>query len=218
MYVLDLFSGLKGWSAAFIDRGHEVVSVDIEGDFMPSLLADVCKLYVDRDELKVRTIISSDFDVVLASPPCNHFSVASISKNWSGGKEAYIPKTFETAQAIYLVQYTLQLIHDINPVFWILENPMGVLRKLSFMQKYDHKLVTYCQYGERRMKPTDLWGKFPPSFVARRCKNGDSCHERAPRGAKTGTQGIKSAALRAKIPYQLSLEMCLACEDELGCC
>ena len=29
MNVLDLFSGLGGWSAAFVERGHEVVTVDM---------------------------------------------------------------------------------------------------------------------------------------------------------------------------------------------
>lgn len=33
MKVLDLFSGLNGWGAAFRDRGHHVVSLDLEPKF-----------------------------------------------------------------------------------------------------------------------------------------------------------------------------------------
>ena len=39
------------------------------------------------------------------------------------------------------------------------------------------------------------------------CKNGDSCHEAAPRGSQTGTQGIKGNYERSKIPYQLCKEI-----------
>lgn len=37
MKVLDLFSGLGGWSAAFKDRGHTVFTVDVHPDFKPGL-------------------------------------------------------------------------------------------------------------------------------------------------------------------------------------
>jgi hypothetical protein len=39
--------------------------------------------------------------------------------------------------------------------------------------------------------------------------------QKAPRGARAGIQGIKDTELRAKIPYGLSLAICLACEREL---
>lgn len=38
MRVLDLFSGLGGWSAAFRDRGHEVITLDIEPKFKPDIV------------------------------------------------------------------------------------------------------------------------------------------------------------------------------------
>jgi hypothetical protein len=37
--------------------------------------------------------------------------------------------------------------------------------------------------------------------------------EPAPRGSKTGTQGFKESAPRAKIPYELSLKLCKTIED-----
>jgi hypothetical protein len=39
------------------------------------------------------------------------------------------------------------------------------------------------------------------------CKNGDTCHESAPRGAKTGTQGRAGAKLRSMVPYELGAEI-----------
>ena len=32
------------------------------------------------------------------------------------------------------------------------------------------------------------------------CSNGDSCHIAAPRGSKTGTQGLKGSVERSRIP------------------
>ena len=57
------------------------------------------------------------------------------------------------------------------------------------------------------MKPTDLWGLVPGWTAREACKNGMSCHEAAPRGAKTGTQGIGGARDRSRVPYQLGLEI-----------
>ena len=205
MRILDLFCGLGGWSQAFKDRGHEVVTVDIEQKFNPIICKDIGKLTI-FDLKKAADYLS--FDVVLASPPCNCFSVASIGKHWN-----YDGTPKKTAKkAISLVQNTLFLIKELNPKFWVMENPRGMLRQLPFMKLYHRKTITQCQYGSKRMKPTDLWGKFPFLFSARNCKNGDSCHVSAPRGSQTGTQGFATTEERAKIPYGLSEEMCRACE------
>lgn len=39
------------------------------------------------------------------------------------------------------------------------------------------------------------------------CKNGDPCHISAPRGSRTGTQGLKGAMERGVIPEQLFMEI-----------
>ena len=61
------------------------------------------------------------------------------------------------------------------------------------------------------MKPTDLWGVFPPNWIPKpACKNGYPCHVSAPRGSVKGIQAIKDPAVRAKIPFPLteSLRKC----------
>jgi len=75
------------------------------------------------------------------------------------------------------------------------------------MQNIPRVTVTYCQYGDLRMKPTDLFGVLPPSFNARRCKNGMTCHVRAPRGSPTGTQGMKNATEKGVVPFKLCWEL-----------
>ena len=61
--------------------------------------------------------------------------------------------------------------------------------------------------GDSRMKPTDLWGVVPNWTPRITCKNGDTCHVSAPRGARTGTQGLKGAKERSRVPYELGKEI-----------
>lgn len=150
-------------------------------------------------------------DVIWASPPCTCFSVASIRHNWTGGIRAYVPKRKEAEDAIRAVEKTLEIIEEVSPRLWFIENPRGVLRKMDCMQDLPRHTVTYCQYGDSRMKPTDIWTNAPwcPRPM---CSNGDSCHESAPRGAKTGTQGLKNDIERGRIPELLCWEIMRVCE------
>ena len=200
MLVLDLCSGLEGWGTGFKMFGHEVFTVDNNPDFEPDLVADVVNL-LPSDLPKA--------DIIVTSPPCTAFSVASIGKHW---EKPGVPKTASALESMLLVEHVLGLIKAIKPRYWWLENPRGMLRKLPIMLPYQRTTVTYCQYGEDRMKPTDLWGVWPKIWKPRPpCKNGDPCHEAAPRGSRTGTQGLANAALRAKIPFGLSVDVALAC-------
>lgn len=73
-------------------------------------------------------------------------------------------------------------------------------------------LTHNCQYGETRMKPTDIWHHSPAWTPRPACKNGDPCHVAAPRGSRTGTQGIKGAKERGRLPTQLCEEVIIAAE------
>ena len=153
-------------------------------------------------------------DIIWASPPCTCFSVASISTHWGGGFRVYEPKTEKAKQSIELIRKTIGIIKELQPKLWFIENPRGILRKLIPMASFPRKTVTYCQYGDKRMKPTDIWTNCHVWTPKPMCKNGDICHESAPRGSKTGTQGLKDSIERGKIPYELCKEILLACEKE----
>jgi C-5 cytosine-specific DNA methylase len=197
--VLDLFAGLGGWSAPFIERGHEAVTSDIDPRFGCTVTGD----FLDYETRSLLHDIGS-YDLILASPPCEAFSVASMGTHWGGGHRQYVPKTDKAVVGIALLELTVQFC-EAEGVPFLIENPRGAMRKMGAVAHLPRHTVTYCQYGQRNMKPTDLFGK-----------NSDPCHEAAPRGAKTGTQGIKGYAERSKIPYELALEVCMAMERHLS--
>ena len=118
-------------------------------------------------------------------------------------------------------QHVVNLIKELNPTYWFIENPVGGLRKMIWMQDLPRYTVTYCRYTQelpleqRRMKPTDLWTNHPnPQFLPP-CHNGDPCHIAAPRGSRTGTQGLKNAMERSRIPEKLCEHIVDICEGKL---
>ena len=64
------------------------------------------------------------------------------------------------------------------------------------------------------MKPTDIWTNHQNPRFKPPCKNGAGCHVRAPRGSKTGTQGLKNSVDRAKIPRLFCEHIVDICEGE----
>ena len=100
----------------------------------------------------------------------------------------------------------------LSPKYWFIENPRGGMRKMDFMNGLPRYTITYCQYGDTRMKPTDIWTNHPSPSFKPPCHNGNSCHISAPRGAKTGTQGLKGSIERSKIPEGFCNHIVNICE------
>lgn len=216
MKVLELFAGNRSVSKAFEERGHETFSVEWSRDF------ENIDLYEDVGAIKAEDILElfGHPDVIWASPDCSTFSVAAISthRRRNPVTKSLDPITDYARFCDEVDKNMLKLIKDLNPTYFFIENPRGGLRKMEWMQGIPRYTVTYCQYGEERMKPTDIWTNHPNPRFKPPCKNGDPCHVRAPRGATTGTQGIRGSAKRAEIPYELCSHIVDICEggDELG--
>lgn len=212
MRVLDLFSGLEGWARVARMRGHDVVTLDID----PKFGADHV-----RDILTVESLAELErdgrFDIVFASPPCEAFSTGSIGRHWTGGARAYQPKSDAARKALEIVEWTFHLIDEYrdrggyDPLY-VIENPRGMMRKIA--PRPPTATTWYCQWGETRAKPTDLWTNVELFAVGGwpTCHNGAPDHDAQSRyyskrkalGQTGGTQGLKDAATRAIIPPALA--------------
>lgn len=204
MRTLELFAGTGSFSKVAKRRGHSRFRVELDTDHEAELHADI-------STLSAADFAPMHFDIIWASPPCQAFSVAAIGKNWEKRGGFLFPKHERAVAAIELVRHTLQLIHALEPRFWVIENPRGALRKMDIVSPFFRSTVTYCQYGDERMKPTDLWSNVP-LILKQPCKSGDPCHTPAPRGSRTGTQGIVGARDRSVVPPALIEDILLQLE------
>jgi hypothetical protein len=207
---LDLYSGLQGWRT-----GKEVAYVGIDNDpqFDNTITKDMRRVtltdisYAFGDKwLKYPLLITN-------STVCTGFTVMQIGRNWNKCADTGMltPKSDTARLGLDLLHRSMALIQAIQamyplPVYWVLENPRAAMRKMPIVQDLNRVTVTYCQYGEDRQKPTDLWScdhLFNNVEWREPCKRGSPCHTPAPRGSYTGTQGM-SKAESAKIPLELA--------------
>ena len=210
MKVLDLFCGTKSIANAFAKRGHQVYTVDWDKRFNPTLAVDIGTLTASD----IIELCDGVPDVIWASPDCTTYSVAAISKHrWRDWDGNLCPLSDYAQQCDATNKRVIALIKELNPKYWFIENPRGGMRKMDFMQGLPRYTVTYCKYGDERMKPTDIWTNHPsPNFIPH-CKNGDPCHVAAPRGARTGTQGLQNKIEKARIPVLLCEHIVDICEE-----
>jgi site-specific DNA-cytosine methylase len=210
MKVLELFAGTRSIGKAFEARGHEVYSVEWNKDFEDiDLYADIMTVTAEQ--------ILKEFgrpDVIWASPDCTTYSVAAISTHRRKEPNGNLTPMTEYAEFCDNVNtHVVELIKALNPKYYFIENPVGGLRKMDFMQELPRYTVTYCQYGERRQKPTDIWTNHSNPKFKPMCKRGASCHDAAPRGSRTGTQALKNAMEKARIPVMLCNHIVDICEE-----
>lgn len=211
MKVLELFAGTRSIGKAFEEAGHEVYSIDWDRSFEGiHWHADIGKIVANDILMRFGRP-----DIIWASPDCTTFSIAAISHHRFRGEDGLLyPKSEYAKQCDEIDANVMRLIEELKPKYWFVENPRCGMRKSTFMQKYNkcRYTITYCQYGDTRMKPTDIWTNHPDPKFKPMCKNGDPCHEKAPRGSRTGTQGLKGSKERSVIPYELCKHIVDICE------
>lgn len=200
MKILELFAGTRSIGKAFEAAGHEVYSVEWD-EKHPEI-----DWYVDIGTITAVDIIErfGKPDVIWASPDCTSYSIAAISHHREREESGNLaPKSDYAKLSDDVNANLLRLIRDLDPTYYFIENPRGGMRKMTFMAGLPRYTVTYCQYGDTRMKPTDIWTNHPDPAFKPMCKNGAPCHVAAPRGSKTGTQGLKNSVERSRIPAEL---------------
>jgi hypothetical protein len=202
--VLDLGcrtgSSVASWKAA----GDKIIGVDWE-EFGQEIIGDFTK----EETWKIidnRIGLDQPYDFIWFSPDCSIFSMANM--RWKPNiSRDFEPVSERAIREIEGIKFVIQKIKERSPrLGWVMENPRALMRKMDFVQDLDRVTVSYCQYGDSRMKPTDLFGEIPWLFEPKLCKNGDKCHTPAPRGSSTGTQGMTKTKA-GKIPFELSFRI-----------
>lgn len=127
--ILDLCGGTGSWSKPYKDNGYDVRNITLP----------------DYD---VRTYIPPEnIYGILAAPPCTQFSLAA-------GKKL---EKRNTDKGLEIVLACLKIIWKCKPNFWVIENPVGYLRRFLGKPAFTFR---QWEFGDRGIKPTDLWGFF----------------------------------------------------------
>lgn len=149
MRVLDLFSGLGGFSEAFVQAGDEVLRIENN-----PLLSEVPHTSLqDVHEVRERLALYHaqgqpirEYDVLLAGPPCREFSLAY------GAPRAVAQRNNEEFEpSMELLEATLDIIRITKPRYWVIENVIG---SIKYFEEYG--LIPNQIHGSHV-----LYGKFP---------------------------------------------------------
>lgn len=201
MNLLELYCGSKSISKEAQRLGMQTYTVDVNKRFKPDYRVNIFDIDLTR--------IPFNPDIIWASIPCTWFSIASAFKHWNKDKT---PKTLFAEAGIKMVDKTLDIIDHFNPEYWWIENPRGMMRHLEVLKSYRRETVTYCQYGEQRRKPTDIWTNNEIWVPRPMCPDfgGDGlCH------AGGSTIELTTPAKRAVIPPELCSEILLSCQNNI---
>jgi len=127
MKVLDLCSGLGGFSEAFVAAGHEVLRIENNPLLAEVPHTDIIDIFDVRDLLEENVADNGDaflrnVDIILFSPPCYEFSLAFDAPRAIHAREnPGIP--YEPSMDI--LECGWEIIHLLQPKYWIIENVRG---------------------------------------------------------------------------------------------
>lgn len=232
MRTVELFSGTGSFTKVMTEHGHQTWQTDKNNIDHQDLVQDI--EIMGASEVPEYW---HEPDILWASPPCEGFSVAAIGRNWNQEDRSPKTESARLAQRLVLhtlrmieeLEPTWWFIE--NPrgnlrrmpfmAAHLTENhPEHRNDKRDIVEwNQDRKVtdlttglvyrrtITYCQYGDTRMKPTDIWTNAPWWKPRPLCSPGADCHVAAPRGSKTGTQGIGTYKDRSRIPPALFEEI-----------
>ncbi|MDR2048921.1 MAG: hypothetical protein LBP69_05655 [Treponema sp.] len=138
--ILDLCGGTGSWSRPYKEAGYDVRLIT-----MPE--------YDVREYTPPQGVYG-----ILAAPPCTEFSLAKNGCKRTRNFEAGM----ELVKACLWIIWTCRIQNTVR--FWALENPVGYLRQFLGRPFFTFE---QWQFGEQRIKKTDIWGYFtvPKSIV-----------------------------------------------------
>ena len=147
MRALVLFKGTGSIDRSLEAVGFQVDSLDIDPKCNATWTSDILEWDAWRHMMPGR------YDFVWASPPCVQYSIARTT--------AKTPRNLALADRI--VERTLEIIKELAPLGWLVENPQtGLLKTRWVVEGLPFRDVCYCTYSDgvnhRYLKATRLWG------------------------------------------------------------
>ena len=181
---------------SLVAAGFQVDSLDIDPKCGATWTSDVLEWETWRHMMPGR------YDFIWASPPCVQYSIARTT--------AKTPRNLALADSI--VERTLEIIQELAPLGWLMENPAsGLLKTREVVAGLPFRDVCYCMYSDglnhRYRKPTRLWGVLPTLVTREMCTRRNPCQfsaeagrhpvtaQRIPSKAQVGARGFTLAQL-----------------------
>ncbi len=158
--ILDLCGGTGAWSKPYKDAGYDVRVITLPDYDVTQHMFNGYYLFFPRqpepplsDDYRECAeginIFVPDIYGILAAPPCTEFSLAKSTK----------PRDFQAGmivvKACMSIVWACRLRGTL--MFWAMESPRGFLRQFIGKPAFSFE---QWEFGERRIKPTDLWGYF----------------------------------------------------------
>jgi hypothetical protein len=194
--TVELFCGTKSFSKVAEARGFSTWTTDINPDFSPDLVGDILE---EKTQKQVMEEIK-DASGVWMSPVCTTWSMSAGNTYWTQYRMPRNQAAIDGIKMILFCRYVADYCIK-NHKWFVIENPNG--RAVWILDNQYLKRVWYCRYGDFRAKLTNIWTNLNIKFEVCKRDNPDCKHERAPRGSKTGTQGLSGDTERSRIPPML---------------
>lgn len=140
--ILSLCDYSGAWSNPYKERGYNVIKVDLK----------------HGQDVRLYNALNLEIHGILAAPPCTHFA-GSGARWWKQkGEQAIL-------DGLSIIDACMRIILINNPVWWVLENPVGRLK--NWLGDYRHifnpnEYAGYLQDSDQEAytKKTCLWGDF----------------------------------------------------------
>ena len=196
MKVLDLCSGLGGFSEAFVSAGHEVFRIENNPLLADVPHTDIIDIFEFRDLLEDNleneyVPFGNDIDLILFSPPCYEFSLAYNAPRAKHERE--FPNV-PWEPGMELLECGMDIIKMLKPRYYIVENVRGAIKY------FDQALGEPRQINDAYV----FWGNFP-SFVPGKFPS---------KAEKDERHSPLRSNIRGKIPLQISAALLEAIETQ----
>ncbi len=163
MRLLEIFCGTKSIGKVFEKNGWEVISIDIEKKWKPTICIDVL-------EWDYKSFDKNYFDHIHFSPPCIYMS--QVQQSWYGRYKGRGDNKYLFTEEIHKerLKESDKLLHKINEIIdyfdnitFTIENPYHTkfnnITKRNILN-YDYVVCNYCMYDYPIKKPTVFYNNF----------------------------------------------------------